>query len=210
VVLSRLVSSGKLVRVVRGLYVLPPVKDPFRLVRYLSSGYIAFYSALYVHKLADVPPTEILIATPGVTRTRVVGEVSFREVKYGERFCGFHDGEHRVSDLPKTIYDCFHRPELGGGFPVILKAVHNSGLDPGGWGEVLAYARRFDTPAFFQRLGYLLSLLPRPPEGVVDACRSRVGGSRVYLSGRGPGVFVREWNVVDNVGRGVLVSWMRG
>ena len=208
---SYYLRKGELVRISRGVYAVPELREPFLLAKYISPGYVSFYSALYYHKLADAPPSVIILATRGRSGKIEKMGFEFQEIAVGRRFCGYVDEERvRMATRAKTLYDSFRRPDLGGGYPLLLKAVYEARLREEEWEEFLGYIRKFDKPAFWQRVGYMLSLLENVPDFVTDFLRSRVRGY-VYLDRtKKGGKLVKEWKVVDNIGREVLLSWMKG
>lgn len=208
-ILNRLVKRGEIIRIKRGYYASVPF-NPFKIAKYLSSGYVSFYSALYYYGVVSAVPSTIFIATRRISRERIIFDTEFKEVSIGRRFCGYIENDIRVATRAKAIYDSLRRPDLGGGFSRILAAIEEMHLNEDEWREILNYMRKFDRKSFFQRVGYLFSLLPSTPKWVLKELKSKVSKVKVYLLGRSPGKFVKEWNVIDNVGKEVLLSWMRG
>ena len=208
VLLTRLVNSGRIARLKRGHYTSIPF-DPFKVAKFVSSGYVSFYSALYYYNAVDEVPATITIATRGISRKRVVFDTEFQEVSIGRRFRGYVDGEVRVATRAKAVFDSFKRPDLGGGFSRLLKALFEMKLKKNEWKEFIDYFNRFERPSSFQKMGYLLSL-SNPPKWVIQTFERKAGASKVFLWGRSPGKLIKNWNVIDNIGRGVLLSWMKG
>ena len=215
VILSRMAKKGWLLRLRKGIYLVsePPasaITDMFTVSTYCFPGYNAFSSALYLHGLTDMVPFEVLVATRHESGVKTFGQQSVRAVALKERFMGstLHEG-HFVSTLPKTIYDCLIHPELGGGHTQIMKAIHEANMAETGWKELFYYSKKFEKSAFYQRLGYLLSLLPRRSKATKGAIRicSKMVRSKIHLYGRGKGVYIPEWKIIDNVGREALLSW---
>lgn len=208
VALTRLVKAGKLVRLKRGYYTTTPF-DPLEAAKYVSSGYVSFFSALYHYNAVSEVPSSVLIATRNNSRVREVYDTEFREVAIGKRFGGYIDEKIRIATRAKAVYDSFKRPDLSGGFSKLLGAVVELRLKKEEWKELLGYFKKFERPAAFQRMGYLLSLI-NTPEWVIEEFRERAGSAKVFLWGRSGGKLVRDWMVIDNVGKGVLLSWMKG
>jgi len=207
--ISYALKTGKLIRIGRGVYALPEKVDPFLAAKYSSPGYVSFHSALFYYKAVTEVPSTILVATKKLTRTFKVENFEVKEISVGKRFCGYIEKDTRVATRPKAIYDSLRRPDLSGGFSKVLYALWSMQFNGKEWDELLGYMKKFDRPGFFQRMGYLLSLLPAPG-WVLQEIKNRCGDSKVYLYGKSKGKLVSEWNVIDNIGKGVLLSWMKG
>ncbi|MBI5159620.1 type IV toxin-antitoxin system AbiEi family antitoxin domain-containing protein [Candidatus Micrarchaeota archaeon] len=214
-VLSNMVKKGWLTRLRRGVYLVGEpggsvVKDAFLIATYVFPGYVAFSSALYVHKLVDVMPFEVQVATRNESMVKRIGEYSFRAIPIGERHFGSERKDGRtISTVAKTIYDCLTHAELGGGYPQILKAIYEANLSKTQWKELFYYAEKFESNAFYQRLGYLLSIMPKKDKQILIAikkCRKKTE-SKIYLFKRRKGKYISEWKLVDDVGREELLSW---
>ncbi|NYZ60328.1 hypothetical protein H0O01_01370 [Candidatus Micrarchaeota archaeon] len=215
VILSRMAKKGWLLRLRKGIYLVseppaPAIRDIFVVSTYCFPGYNAFSSALYLHGLTDMVPFEVLVATRHESGVKTFGQYTVRAVALKDRFMGSMLQQGRVvSTAPKTIYDCLTHPELGGGHTQIMKAIHEANMDESGWKELFYYAEKFESHAFYQRLGYLLSLLPkksRATKGAIRLCAQKAK-SNIYLSGRGKGAYIPEWKLIDNVGKEALLSW---
>lgn len=213
--LSNMVKKGWLTRLRKGVYLVSEpsgsvIKDAFLIATYVFPGYVAFSSALYVHKLVDVMPFEVQVATRSESGVKQIREYAFRAIPIGERHFGSERKEGRiVSTIAKTIYDCLTHAELGGGYPQILKAIYEAKLSKEQWKELFYYAEKFEPNAFYQRLGYLLSIMPRKNkqmQAAIKKCRKKTK-SKIYLFKRRKGKYVPEWKLVDDVGKEELISW---
>lgn len=214
-IIHNMQKKGWLIRLKRGIYLIGElgkvvISDPFVISTYIFNGYVAFSSALYIHRLTDIIPFDIYVATESKIGIKVIGNYSFKALPLGKRAFGSEKlGNYVVSTVPKTIYDCLHKPLLAGGLPAVLKAIFEARMGRSQWKEFLYYAKRFEKDSFYQRLGYLLSLLPRKtPEikEIILLCKKRVK-SKTYLLGRKNGVYFKEWKIIDNEGRERLLSW---
>lgn len=214
-VLSRMVKKGWLMRLRRGVYLVcepgfGTLLSPFVTATYMFPGYVGFSSALYIHKLVDVVPFEVQVATRQESGAKNLGQYSFRAIPVGKRHVGSElTNGYLVSTIPKTIYDCLCQPELAGGYPQVLKAIFEAKISENGWKEFIYYAEKFERSAFYQRLGYLLSILPRKNKTIlkmIAKCRKRIR-SKIYLYKRRKGKYIPEWKLVDDIGKEELLSW---
>ena len=214
-VLFNMQKKGWFFRLKRGIYLVTEpnqqaIPDPFIVSTYIYNGYNSFSSALYIHKLTDVVPFNVYVATRNKNNKKEIGQYSFQALSLGKRAFGsiFYNG-YLVSSIPKTIYDCLHKPLLAVGFPTVLKAIYESSMDEKQWDEFLYYVKKFEKNAFYQRLGYLLSILPKKTKAmnlIIRTCKRHVH-SNTYLLGRKWGIYIKDWKVIDNVGKKTLLSW---
>ncbi len=198
----------------RGVYLVTDpseyaIPDPFIVSTYLFDGYNAFSSALYIHKLTDMVPFNVYVATKNKKQIKIIGEYSFEALPLGKRAfgsCRFNN--YVVSNIPKTIYDCLHKPLLAGGLRAVLKAIYEANMKNEEWKEFLYYAK-IEKNAFYQRLGYLLDILPKkspPIKEIINLCKKYIH-SITHLLGRSSGKYIKKWKIIDNVGKEKLLSW---
>ncbi len=222
VVVSRLCKKKWFKRVKNGLYFVQTpfatgLEDEFAYAQNAFNGYLGFSTALYLHKLSDQLPFEITVVTRSKSAVKKDGEYSFRAVSMGKKAFGSQTlcagegggGNYVVSTRAKTLYDCLLHPNLAGGLSIVLKAFFDARLSEKEWREFFWFAQKFEKNAFFQRLGYLLSLLAEKDNGVEKAvleCKKKVK-AKAYLQGRKKGVYVKEWMVFDNIGKKKLLGW---
>jgi len=201
VTLNRLVKSGEFYNPARGVYVSKDA-DPFRIATLLCPGYISLGTALYLHHLSDEYPFTIFAAS-GKRGSFRLGNHELRYFK-AKNYAGLVEKPYKMASVEKAIYDCLLHSDLVG-FAKIAKALHNSKISA----NVFLSLGRGEGSAFFQRLGYILSLLPRldaEKRKILAHCRKKVRAN-AYLQGREKGKYVPEWKLIDNVGKEVILSW---
>ncbi len=201
VTLSRLSTGGKIYKPMKETYVSAEA-DPFWAATSLVPGYISLGSALYLHHLADEYPFTIFVGSEE-KKSVFLGQ---REITYfkAKNYRGVERKPYPVASVEKALCDCLLHPEFVG-YPRLLKALHHAKVSKK---KFLAACKGEDC-AFFQRLGYLLSLLPkkdREKNGLLGVCKRKVK-SNVYLFGRSKGKYIGGWKLVDNVGKEALLSW---
>jgi predicted transcriptional regulator of viral defense system len=219
---SSLASKGYLHRVRRGLYLVqaepskrPVIADPVALGQALFGGYIGFSSALRIFGLIEYEPFTVFSVTRKLSRQTRIGEYLFKAVAMGRRAYGttFWKGVY-VSTPAKTIFDCFVSPQYAGGYANLARAAYECSamMEPRfDWREFLAY---FDdaSPSLCARSGFVLDVIRREaggiPAHVVSSLRERVGNNtRLVPGGPSGGHYVKQWKVLDNLGRDNLMSW---
>ncbi|UZE92318.1 MAG: hypothetical protein IB616_00365 [Methanosarcinales archaeon] len=214
---SNLSSKGYLYRLKKGVYLIqkkpstvPVIKNPYNIALALFNGYIGFSSALRIYDLLDYEPFTIFIVTPNKSMEKRIGEYTFKSVAMGKKATGitFYKGIY-ISTLEKTFFDCFYKPQYGGGYSTITKALYDADLD---WDEFTKYFK-LASDSLCQRTGYVLELLrketgKKPSKDVLHYFRKRVkNNTKLLPSGQARGEYIKEWMVLDNLGKENILSW---
>jgi len=201
VTLNRLVKSGEFYNPIRGVYVSKDA-DPFYVATVLKPGYLSLGTALYLHHLIDEYPFTIHVAS-GERGSFRLGEHELRYFK-AKSYSGLVEKPYKMASAEKAIYDCLLHSDMVG-YAKIAKALHNSKISA----KAFLSLSKGEGGAFFQRLGYILSLLPKrrgEKQALLEHCRKKVRAN-AYLQGRGKGKYIPNWKLVDNVGEKVILSW---
>ncbi len=186
VIISRLLKKGALAKLKRGLYAWNLEGNVFDDVFYVGqsiySGYLAFSTALYLHGLTDQFPFTVFVATRGNSSSKRVGNVEFKAVAVRSRATGAEvKNSYFISTVAKTVYDCFHLPEYGGSYALILHAVYNAKMDEKQWREFLHYVEKFEGPSSKKKIGAYLHLLGETDRPVPKWVVSKLGKANLKL-----------------------------
>lgn len=212
---SNLSSKGYLYRLKKGVYLVqerpstvPLIKNPYAVALALFNGYIGFSSALRVYNLLDYAPFTIFMVTVNKSREKRIGEYTFKAVAMGKRAIGVtYRGRMYISTISKTFFDCFYKPQYCGGYSVITKAINDVVPD---WNEFIRYFK-FASDSLCQRTGYVLELIEKETGkkiSTLDDFRKRVKtNTKLVPSGKAKGKYIKEWKVLDNLGKENILSW---
>jgi predicted transcriptional regulator of viral defense system len=212
---SNLSAKGYLHILKKGIYLVqarpsavPVIKNPYKVALALFNGYIGFSSALRVYNLLDYAPFTIFVVTVNKSREKMIGEYTFKAVAMGTRAVGVtHYKETYISTISKTFFDCFYKPQYCGGYSVITKALDDVEPD---WGEFTWYFK-FASDSLCQRTGYVLALMGKETGKMIptlDNFRKRVKtNTKLVPSGKAKGKYIKEWKVLDNLGKENILSW---
>jgi predicted transcriptional regulator of viral defense system len=226
-ILSKLANHGAAQRVGKGKYVIIPadvlygrksyVADPLVLVSELmkpSDYYIAYYSAAHIHGIAEQMPFKTTVAVLKQLRPIKIGNININFVNLKEsRFFGYEEIKYmginlKVSDIEKTIVDCFDRQDLSSGIAEVVRvlsnAVSSEKLD---WQKLVLYVTRFKNHALAQRMGFIIELLMerkkiQVQQEILNELLS-LSSSKVYsLDVKSPiqGEISRKWRIINNAG----------
>lgn len=145
-VLSKMVETGKLIKLQRGTYYIVPldqyggnfIPNWHLVAKYLMKGktyYIGYFSALQIHKLITQPSITEIIVTDRQIKPNIqeIQGIRFQFIYHKQtRFFGtkktWIDDYNKVlvSDIEKTLVDSFINPQYSGGIVEIAKAVYES------------------------------------------------------------------------------------
>ncbi|MGI0141056.1 MAG: type IV toxin-antitoxin system AbiEi family antitoxin domain-containing protein [Candidatus Micrarchaeales archaeon] len=201
VTLNKLARAGSIYNPLKGIYVSKKV-DPFSIATTLYPGYISLTSSFYLHNLMDEYPFTVFVASEK-RKQLSMGQYEFHYFK-AKNYGGVENGTYNVASIEKAIYDSMLHSNLVG-YPRLSRALYYSRIDSE---KLLGICKR-EGNAFFQRLGYLLSILPsrsREKNKVMEFCLKKVSAN-AYLEGRGSGKYISRWRIIDNVGKEALLSW---
>lgn len=124
--IRRMVKSGKIIKLARGLYSIPDYQpsEYYSLIeaqKIVEQGVVCLLSALSYHGIGTQNPSEVWMAIPRKTRPPKINNSPIRMVKFSGE--GYRSGiekhnidnnEIRIYTIPKTIADCFkYRNKLG-------------------------------------------------------------------------------------------------
>ena len=215
-VCSSLSSKGYLHRLKKGVYLvqkkpsdIPVIKNAYKIALALFRGYIGFSSALRLYDLIDYEPFTIFVVTGNRSMEKIIGEYTLKYVAMGDKATGmtYYNGVY-VSTTAKTFFDCFYKPQYGGGYSTITKALYDADID---WNEFLGYFG-LASNSLCQRTGYVLDLLGDAtsvvPTDVLDYFKNRIkNNTRLLPSGSSKGKYIKEWMLLDNLGKENILSW---
>lgn len=152
-------NNKKLIkRIEKGKYILTEhwnTLDTYEIISEIySPSYIAFWSALYFHKMTDQVPRKIFMAT---TKRKKTIKIQGQKIKYITYKKSLFFGYKRysktiVSDKEKTIIDCLRHPDYSGGLPHIFNAISKE-IDVE---KLIDYCIKTKSSTIASRLGYIL------------------------------------------------------
>ncbi|HFA50311.1 MAG TPA: transcriptional regulator [Bacteroidetes bacterium] len=145
-VLSKMVRTGKLIKLKRGLYYIVPmgqdgksyIPDWHLVAKHLMKGknyYIGYYSAMQIHKLITQPSlTETIVVDTQIKPNILkIQGVRFQFIYHNQRrFFGIQKtwiddyNKANCSDLEKTLVDSYIAPQHSGGIVEVAKATYQA------------------------------------------------------------------------------------
>jgi predicted transcriptional regulator of viral defense system len=222
-----LVKKGWLERLRPGLFQLVPADrgregvadtNPLTAGAVLVSPYFySFGTACTHHGLTEQVFSEVYLACQEERRSETIRDKRYVFVHVAEqRFFGFEEISVlgcgvQMATTERALLDAIDRPRFAGGIGEVSRiALRAAGKLS--WKALLELARKWDSSALVQRLGYFIDV---HQVGVPDDVRATLldlvrTQSKIQLGSRRKwgtsGKLVRPWNVVENVPHDVLIS----
>ena len=181
-IVENLVDKGFLSRIERGKYCRANFRDENVIGTFLAKeSAVAYWSALNLRGLTEQFPNKIFIQT-----TQLKKEVEFAGTNYqfvkiqlnkriGIVFNGYGNYKYPITDIEKTIVDCFDLPQYSGGFAELIRAFYQAKLNAK---KLIDYCNAVDNIAVIKRLGFLTELFEKKNlSSFVKFARSKVNRS---------------------------------
>ena len=212
-ILENLVHKGLLSRIERGKFCKPSFRDENVIGTFIvKKGAIAYWSALNLHGLTEQFPNSVFIQTPHKKSDKSIFGVNYKFIRIAEEKRmglskeGYGNHSYYITDIEKTIVDCFDLPQYSGGYAELIRAFAVAQLS----GEkMIEYCRAINNIAATKRMGFLAELFEkRGFKSFVRFAKSCVKDSNNPFDPQGSdsGSFNAEWKLRMNIPREALLD----
>jgi predicted transcriptional regulator of viral defense system len=203
---ENLAHKGILKRAERGVYLSSNFTDPNVIgTLMVKKGAIAYWSALYLHGLTSRFPNTVFVQSTQRKKNKTVLNVSYKFISVAERKFigissnGYGNYEYKITDVDKTLVDCFDLPQYSGGFDGLIQAFASAKLNNK---KLIEYCTAISNIAAIKRMGYLTELLDKNgTKRFIKWAKDQVNKKYNLMDagGREEGKFIREWRLRLNV-----------
>lgn len=226
--LNRLMKKGWIKRLEKSKYLIVPLEagldrewtlDGLIIASYIVWPYaIAYWTALMQWDLTEQIPRIIFVQTTKKRKSKqkeILG-VRFQFIKlknskfFGIKSVFLDDQEIKVTDIEKTIVDCFDHPDLCGGVIETSKCLYNAILKKKfNWSKVLEYALRIGNSAVLKRMGYVSEMEGILPNTYAEKFKRFIkpGFSKLDPTLPKRGTYLRKWQLLVNVPKEAFKTW---
>lgn len=205
---ENLVHKKILSRIERGKFCRANFRDENVIGCFLvDDGAIAYWSALNKHGLTEQFPNTVFIQTTKPKSAKTVFGTKYQFVKIAKTKRagivkeGFGNNQYAMTDLDKTIVDCFDLPEYSGGYAELLRAFNQANLNSS---KLIEYCKAVGNKAATKRMGLLAEMLkPEALKPFIDFAKKEVNQKYNLFdpAGRDEGEFVNTWRMRLNINR---------
>jgi predicted transcriptional regulator of viral defense system len=161
-IIENLAHKGFLHRLERGKYCRSTFRDEYVIGTFIApDSAIAYWSALNLHGLTEQFPNSIFVQTTYRKNPVSVFGTQYQFIrinpqkKTGIVYNGYGNYKYTVTDLEKTMVDCFDLPQYSGGYAELIRAFHRAGLNAE---KLINYCTAVDNTAVIKRMGFLSEL----------------------------------------------------
>lgn len=210
---ENLVHKKIISRIERGKYCRSNFRDEKVIGTHLvEDGAIAYWSALNLHGLTEQFPNLVFIQTTKVKPSKEVFGVNYQFVKIipskrtGLEKNGFGNHSYYITDVEKTIVDCFDLPQYSGGYAELIRAFSTAKLSGS---KMIDYCRAANNIAATKRMGFLAELFEK------KRLKSFIGFAKEQIKdaynpfdphGSDSGSFNAEWRLKLNITKDELLD----
>jgi predicted transcriptional regulator of viral defense system len=173
---------------------------------------IAYWSALNLHGLTEQFSNNIFVQTNKIKRNKSVFGTSYQFVKVanhklgGYQTHGYGNNRFRLTNIEKTITDCFDVPQYSGGYTELIRAFSEAEMKS----ELLIeYSQQIKNISATKRIGFLAELLERKElNSFITHAKTIVNEKYTLFDpfGLGEGEFVNEWKLRLNISQEDILS----
>lgn len=204
--LQTLTDSGYINVLEKGKYCRHNFSDENVIGGFLvKNGGVAYWTAMHYHGLTEQIPNVIYVQTTQAKPNKTIFGVQYKFIKVKEsklvgfKTIGYGNHQFRITDVEKTIVDCFDLPQYGGGYAEIIKGFNRAKMSAQ---KTTKYCKAINNVAVIKRLAYLCELLEKPKMEYFIRYAESVRNEKYNLfesDGEKHGKTNRRWRLILNM-----------
>ncbi len=212
-VLENLVRKNILVRLQKGYFAVKNFNNQYVIGTFVAkNSAVAYWSALNVHGLTSRFPNTVFIQTVNRKRNKKILGVNYKFIAIPERKrtgitkIGYGNNSYPITDVEKTITDCFDLTQYSGGFDLLISAFAQAKLNGS---KMISYSEKINNISAIKRMGFLSELLNKKGlKTFTEYAKRKVNNSYSLIdsSGEKKGEFVPDWKIRLNVSKDEIVK----
>jgi len=170
-----------------------------------SDAVIAYWSALNIYGLTEQFSNKVYVQTKKKKKNREIFGVNYQFVKIrpnkmiGIVKSGVGTNQFRITDIEKTIIDCFDLPNYSGGFMELIRAFKRTKLSSQ---KMIEYLSVVNNKAITKRIGYLAELFNKTgfKQFIKYAKKQKSKNYDLFdIYGYKEGNYNKEWHLILNI-----------
>ncbi len=211
--LRELVNSDYFRVIEKGKYVRHNFSDEIVIGSFLAKdGGVAYWTAMHFHGLTEQIPNVIYVQTSNAKQNKTIFGVRYKFIRVksdkliGYKAIGYGNHQFQISDIEKTIVDCFDLPKHSGGYAEIIKAFKRADLRPQ---KMVKYCKAVNNIAVVKRLAFLCELLAKPQMDYFIEYAQSVKNEKYNLfesDGERKGKTDRRWRLIMNMDKDEIME----
>lgn len=212
-VLENLVHKELLTRIEKGKFCRPNFRDEFVIGTFVAeNSAVAYWSALNLHGLTEQFSNTVFIQATYRKDDKTILGTAYKFVRIapykraGVIWNGYGNFRYPITDIEKTIIDCFDQPQYSGGYAELIRAVSQAQMQPD---KLIAYCTAIKNIAVIKRIGFLAELFQLNALQPFIAFAKKQANKKYNLfdpQGAEQGEFVADWKLRLNISQEKLLN----
>jgi predicted transcriptional regulator of viral defense system len=212
-VLENLVHKKLLSRIERGKFCRANFRDANVIGTFVAKeSAVAYWSALNLHGLTEQFANTIFIQSTHKKKDKIILGTPYKFIKIthskrtGIDWNGFGSGKYPITNVEKTVIDCFDLPQYSGGYAELIRSLSQANLNAD---KMIIYCKAVNNIAVTKRIGFLSELLEKKTiQKFIDFAKGQVNEkySLIDPQGSDKGEFVSDWKLRLNISRKGLLG----
>ena len=206
-------KTGMINRLEKGKFVRSNFSDDKVIANFMApDGGIAYWTALNSHGLTEQFANRTFIQT--AMRKKRISEKShqyeFIKVSkyklFGYKTYGYGNHQYKMTDVEKTIIDCFDLPQYAGWYQETIKALNNAKLYQS---KMIKYCKQMDNMSLIKRLGFLIDFLEKPNmKEFIEYAQNTIDSnySLFEIGGEKEGEYNSKWKLILNIPKDEIIE----
>ncbi len=212
-ILENLVQKKILSRIERGKFCRNNFRDENVIGTFVvQDSAVAYWSALNLHGLTEQFANTVFIQTTHKKSDKTILGTRYKFVKIapwkrtGITWNGYGSTRYPITDVEKTIADCFDLPQYSGGYAELVRALSITELNSH---KMIQYCKAIDNIAVTKRIGFLAELFEKNSlQEFIDFAKEHRNEKYNIIDPQGNdiGEFVVSWKLRLNISRDELLN----
>ncbi len=200
-------------KIEKGKYCRNTFRNEYVIGSFLTSdATIAYWSALNIHGLTEQIPNKVFVQTTKKKQSKEIFGVFYQFVKVrsgkmtGIIKTGTGTNQFRITDIEKTIVDCFDLPDYSGGFMELVRAFKQTKMSSQ---KMIAYLKSINNKSAAKRIGYLAELFDKKGfKGLIKYAKQQRSKNYDLLDiyGSKEGKYNSGWRLIINIEKDDLLD----
>ncbi len=204
--IRKFIREGQLLALEKGLYCVRNFRNPYVIGNALvKNSSVAYWSALNLHGLTEQIPNVVYVQSDGRKTDKKVFNVRYKFIQVKpQKICGiiqmgYGNEQFKVTDVEKTLLDCFDLPQYAGGYEELIRTFYVAKINGG---KLLKYAIQMNNLSVIKRVSYLSALFEIESLGKFREKAQKLINKRYALldpMGEDSGKFNSSWRLRINI-----------
>lgn len=212
-ILRRLVREEQLFSLGGGFYCIRNFRNPYVIGNFVvKKGVIAYWSALNIHGLTEQFSNVIYVQSEFRKADKKIFNTQYKFIKIkstkvsGIMKMGYGNEQFNVTNVEKTLVDCFDLPQYSGGYEELIRAFYNAKISSA---KLLELGKKTGNLSILKRMAFLSELyemkgLSKFRDGVLKMMNQKF--TLIDPLGENNGEFCSKWKIRMNISKENLLQ----